>query len=206
MMTDDNFDKGTQAGKAKVKTLRDSYGSGDFSEDRAQSRRANRSDSESETETETGSSETGSSETDSESESETESEGTRISNDGSVMVVSMKDARYSPKVTREYTQQSRPRSGYIARGDKSDTASQSEYTPRPPSARRYRDTYSARSDASVRSVRRAIIEVEDTASVDLNDDRMMKSVVVSQEKGHRRRLVQEGEVKQKKVDFLIFHV
>ena len=194
MMTDDNFDKGTQAGKAKVKTLRDSYGSGDFSEDRAQSRRANRSDSESETETETGSSET-----DSETESETESEGTRISNDGSVMVVSMKDARYSPKVTREYTQQSRPRSGYIARGDRSDTASQSDYTPRPPSARRYRDTYSARSDASVRSVRRAIIEVEDTASVDLNDDRMMKSVVVSQEKGHRRRLVQEGEVRKKKV-------
>ena len=194
MMTDDNFDKGTQAGKAKVKTLRDSYGSGDFSEDRAQSRRANRSDSESETETETGSSET-----DSETESETESEGTRISNDGSVMVVSMKDARYSPKVTREYTQQSRPRSGYIARGDRSDTASQSDYTPRPPSARRYRDTYSARSDASVRSVRRAIIEVEDTASVDLNDDRMMKSVVVSQEMGHRRRLVQEGEVRKKKV-------
>nr|XP_034305803.1 uncharacterized protein LOC105321045 isoform X1 [Crassostrea gigas] len=190
MMTDDNYEKGTQTprGKSKVKTLRDSYGSGDFSEERAQSRRAQRSESESETE-----SETGSSETDSETESETDSQGTRLSNEGSVVVVSMKDAKYAQKVTSESMQQSRPKSGHIVRGYKSDSASQSDYAPRPPSARRYRDTYSARSDMSPRSVRRAIIEVEETASVDLNEDRMMKSVVVSQEKGHRRRLVQEGE-------------
>lgn len=191
MMTDDNYEKGTQTprGKSKVKTLRDSYGSGDFSEEQAQSRRAQRSESESETE-----SETGSSETDSETESETDSQGTRLSNEGSVVVVSMKDAKYAQKVTSESMQQSRPKSGHIVRGYKSDSASQSDYAPRPPSARRYRDTYSARSDMSPRSVRRAIIEVEETASVDLNEDRMMKSVVVSQEKGHRRRLVQEGEV------------
>lgn len=191
MMTDDNYEKGTQTprGKSKVKTLRDSYGSGDFSEERAQSRRAQRSESESETE-----SETGSSETDSETESETDSQGTRLSNEGSVVVVSMKDAKYAQKVTSESMQQSRPKSGHIVRGYKSDSASQSDYAPRPPSARRYRDTYSARSDMSPRSVRRAIIEVEETASVDLNEDRMMKSVVVSQDKGHRRRLVQEGEV------------
>eukprot|EP00105_Crassostrea_gigas_P035802 XP_019919950.1 PREDICTED: uncharacterized protein LOC105321045 [Crassostrea gigas] len=190
MMTDDNYEKGTQTprGKSKVKTLRDSYGSGDFSEERAQSRRAQRSESESETE-----SETGSSETDSETESETDSQGTRLSNEGSVVVVSMKDAKYAQKVTTESMQQSRPKSGHIVRGYKSDSASQSDYAPRPPSARRYRDTYSARSDMSPRSVRRAIIEVEETASVDLNEDRMMKSVVVSQDKGHRRRLVQEGE-------------
>lgn len=98
MMTDDNYEKGTQTprGKSKVKTLRDSYGSGDFSEERAQSRRAQRSESESETE-----SETGSSETDSETESETDSQGTRLSNEGSVVVVSMKDAKYAQKVTTE---------------------------------------------------------------------------------------------------------
>lgn len=192
MMTDVNYEKGTHTlrGKSKVKTLRDSYGSGDFSEERAQSRRAQRSESESETESETGSSETDSDET----ESETDSQGTRLSNEGSVVIVSMKDAKYAPKVATESMQQSRPRSGYITRGYKSDTASQSDYAPRPPSARRYRDTYSARSDMSPRTVRRAIIEVEETASIDLNEDRMMKSVVVSQDKGHRRRLVQEGEV------------
>ncbi|XP_048739977.2 uncharacterized protein LOC125654190 isoform X5 [Ostrea edulis] len=190
VMTDDNYEKGTQTprGKSRVKTLGDSYGSGDFSVNRAQSRRAHRSDSESDTESETGSSETGS-----ETESETDSEGTRLSNDGSVMVVSMKDAKYAPKVTREEIQQSRPRSSYMTRGEKSDSATQSDIAPRPPSARRYRDINSPRSDFSPRSVRRAIIEVEETASVDLNEDKMMKSVVVSQDKGHRRRRVEEGE-------------
>ncbi|KAK3103976.1 hypothetical protein FSP39_023382, partial [Pinctada imbricata] len=93
VMTDDNYEKSTQTHgkKGHIKNLRDSYGSDDFvppsMSDRkraGQGRRRSMSGSESESESRS------ESDSSSGSESDSESDAGRLSNDGSVVVVSMK--------------------------------------------------------------------------------------------------------------------